>query len=165
MTANNPTKASLREQVRQSINSQKRPTWTVLSSLLAVQDVLGYIPDEAIEEVAEQHGTTTNEVWGVASFYTNFRFAPPSVHTVEVCWGPTCHLMGATNIIETLHDELELDGEGDTQDGRITLRYNTCLGACAQGPVMSVNHSLIGRVTQAQARSHVSTLPSMQAEK
>ena len=66
----------------------------MLSSLLAAQDELGYLPDEAIEEVATFTESTINEVWGVASFYTNFRFTPPGEHVVEVCWGPTCHLEG-----------------------------------------------------------------------
>ena len=61
----------------------------MLSSLLAAQDELGYLPDEAIEEVATFTESTINEVWGVASFYTNFRFTPPGEHVVEVCWGPT----------------------------------------------------------------------------
>ena len=68
------TKEDLRERIRWALASQKRPTVTVLSSLLATQDRLGYLPDEAIEEVAGRTGTSINEVWGVATFYTNFRF-------------------------------------------------------------------------------------------
>jgi len=149
---------TLRQQIRESIKTQKRPTVTVLSSLLAVQDSLGYLPDEAIEEVAAHSKATINEVWGVASFYTNFRFTPPAKHVVEVCWGPTCHLVGATGIIQGLLDEFKLSGEGDTPDGRVTLRYNTCLGACAQGPVMMVDHHLAGRVTPETARAKVKSL-------
>ena len=67
----------------------------MLSSLLAIQDDLHYIPDEAIEETAILCNATINDVWSVASFYTNFRFSPPGLTTVDVCWGPTCHLMGA----------------------------------------------------------------------
>ena len=66
-----------RERVHKAINNQKRPTVTVLSSLLAVQDELRYIPDEAIEQVATLMDTTINDVFGVASFYPNFRFTPP----------------------------------------------------------------------------------------
>ena len=72
-----------RERVLEAINNQKRPTVTVLSSLLAVQDELRYIPDEAIEQVATLMDTTINDVFGVASFYPNFRFTPPGNHTVE----------------------------------------------------------------------------------
>ena len=85
----------LRERIRSAMSSQTQTTITVLSCLLAVQDALGYLPDEALEEVASRMDKTINEVWGVASFYTNFRFTPPGDRVVEVCWGPTCHLLGA----------------------------------------------------------------------
>ena len=137
----------LRERIRQALASQKRPTVTVLSSLLAAQDRLGYLPDQAIEEVAAHTSASINDVWGVASFYPNFRFSPPAEHTVEACWGPTCHLLGAPKIVEQVMDECGLEGEGDTEDGKVTLKYNTCLGACSQAPVISVDHRLHGRVT------------------
>ena len=75
----------IKDRVRKAISSGNRPTRTVLSSLLAAHDELGYLPDEAIEEVAVLSNTTINEVWGVASFYTNFRFTPPGRHVIEVC--------------------------------------------------------------------------------
>ena len=71
-----PDTDTIRGRTVQAIGSQKRPTVTVLSSLLAAQDELGYLPDEAIEEIATFTESTINEVWGVASFYTNFRFTP-----------------------------------------------------------------------------------------
>ncbi len=151
------------ERVRKAIASQEQPTVTVLSSLLAIQDELGYIPQEAIEEVATRMKTTLNEVWGVASFYTNFRSTPPGEHTVEVCWGPTCHMVGAVNILKQVQDDLGLEGEGDTPDGKVTLRYNTCLGACSQAPVISVDHRLMGRMTPEKAHETVSALRSGEA--
>lgn len=138
---------NLRERVREAILSQKRPTVTVLSSLLAIQDEVGYIPDEAVEEVAVSMGTSTNSVFGVASFYPNFRFEPPGDHSVEVCWGPTCHLLGAAKIVKGVLDELGLESEGETADGGASFRFNTCLGACSQGPVISLDHELYGKVT------------------
>jgi len=148
----------MRDRIRKAIASQGRPTVTVLSSLLAVQDDLGYIPDEAIEEVATHCDTTINEVWGVASFYTNFRFTPPGKHSVEICWGPTCHLTGASHIITKLQDDLALSGEGDTEDGEVSLRYNTCLGACSQAPVISLDHRLMGHVTPESASDVIDEL-------
>ena len=113
---------------------------------------------EAVEEVAESTGSTINDVWAVASFYTNFRFVPPGRHVVEVCWGPSCHLRGAHDLLNEVQMALGLSQEGDTPDGRVTLKYNTCLGACAQAPVMAVDHRTLGRVTQEQARSIESRL-------
>ena len=145
----------MRDQIRKAISSQKRPTVTVLSSLLAAQDELGYLPDEAIDEVATSTHTTINEVWGVATFYPNFRFTPPGDHVVEVCWGPTCHLSGAPQVLQAILDDLGISGEGETEDRRTSLKYNTCLGACSQAPVMSIDHRLIGRLTPESARGHL----------
>jgi len=128
------------------LKTQRRPTVTVLSSLLAIQDSIGYLPDEAIEEAASFTKTSTNDVWGVASFYKNFRFKPPSTHIIEVCWGPTCSLLGATKVIQKIQSFLGISSEGDTSDNKVTFRYNTCLGACAQAPVVSIDHNLKGRV-------------------
>ena len=149
-----------RERVAKALNSQSQATVTLLSSLLAVQDELGYVPTEAIEEVASFTRSTINDVWGVASFYTNFRFSPPGTHMVELCWGASCHVLGAMGVARSVFDSVGLQGEGDTADGDVTVRFNTCLGACSQGPVISVDHELIGRVTAHQARDMVLSLSS-----
>lgn len=138
---------ALRERVKLAIASQTKTNVNVLSSLHAVLDDLGYIPDMAIEEVADYTQTTINEVWGVASFYTNFRFTPPGDNVVEICWGPTCHLLGAPEILSAVMAELGLADEGETADNGVSLKYNTCLGACSQAPVMMVNHRLAGRIS------------------
>ena len=139
-------KDNLRTSIKEAIDSQKRPTVTVLSSFLAIQDSIGYIPEEAIEEVAVHSNTSINSVFGVASFYPNFRFTPPGEHSVEVCWGPTCHLKGSTEILEIVLAKLGLVSEGDTEDGKVSFRFNTCLGACSQAPVLSLDHELYGNV-------------------
>ena len=138
---------TLRARVVSAITSQTQRTVTVLSSLLAIEKALGYIPSQAIEEVATREGVTVNDVWAVASFYTNFRFTPIGNHVVEVCWGPTCHLLGAQNLLDRIQNALNMTGEGDTPDGNVTLKYNTCLGACGQAPVVSADHHLHGRAT------------------
>jgi len=150
-TAETKQSSKLREQIRQVLNSQRQPTVTVLSSLLAVQDSIHHLPDEAIRETATFCGSTINEVWSVASFYTNFRFTPPGEKTLDVCWGPSCHILGAQEILNSDHAALELNEEGESPDGKVTLSYNTCLGACAQGPCIAIDHHLIGRQTPESA--------------
>ena len=137
----------LRSHIQSLLNGQSQPTVTVLSSLLAIQDVLHYLPNEAIEETASFSNTTINEVWSVASFYTNFRFTPPADHTYEVCWGPSCHVKGAQQILKRVQEELGIDREGETEDGKVTLMYGTCLGACAQAPVIAIDHHHKGKIT------------------
>ena len=148
----------IRDRICRVLKAQTQATITPLSSLLAVHDEIGYIPQEAIEEVAEFTNSTVNDIWGVASFYTNFRFTVPGDHSVEVCWGPTCHLVGAMDLLQAVQDVLEVEGESDTNDGRVTLKYNTCLGACAQAPVIKVGEKIIGQMTVERARGLVANL-------
>ncbi len=147
--------AATRSLISDAVNNQPQSTVTVLSSLLAVEDAIGYIPKEAVEEVALRMDATINDVWAVATFYPNFRFDPPMEHRIEVCWGPSCHVMGADRIIAAAQAELSLADEGDTPDGKATLRYNTCLGACAHAPVMAIDHHLSGRITPESARQKI----------
>ena len=132
--------------VNQGPNKVDRPpkTVTVLSCLLVVQDEFHYIPEEAIDEIANFMDKTVNDVWGVASFYTNFRFTPPGLYSLDICWGPSCHISGAQEILRGIHEKLGVNSEAETDDGKISLGYSTCLGACAQAPVFAINHELKG---------------------
>ncbi|MSQ41260.1 MAG: NAD(P)H-dependent oxidoreductase subunit E [Dehalococcoidia bacterium] len=152
--------ATLRQRTQGALEAHRKAarTVTVLSCLLAAHDALGYLPQEAIEEVARSTDHTINDVWGVASFYTNFRFTSPGEHTVEVCWGPTCHLVGAMNVLQAVQEALGLQGEGETADGRISLKYNTCLGACSQAPVIRSDEHVLGGMTPARALALLASL-------
>ena len=147
--------SGLEQRIHNAVHGQTQPTVTVLSSLLAVEDELGYIPREALEEVAEFTNSTVNDVWAVASFYPNFRFEPPTEHKVEVCWGASCHLVGAMGVFKSVLEAAGMDNEGDTADGRLTVKLNTCLGACAHAPVIAIDHHLVGRITPELAAQKV----------
>jgi NADH:ubiquinone oxidoreductase subunit E len=150
--------SGLVQRIHDAVHGQTQPTVTVLSSLLAVEDELGYIPKEALEFVAEFSNATINDVWAVASFYPNFRFDSPAEHVVDVCWGASCHLVGAMNIFKSVLEAAGLDDEGDTPDKRLTVRFNSCLGACSQAPVIAMDHHLAGRVNPESAANHVTRL-------
>ena len=148
----------LKQRITKAVHGQTQPTVTILSTLLAVEDELGYIPKEAVEEVAAFSQATINDVWAVASFYPNFEFEPPCEHRLELCWGASCHLVGAMDLIDAVLKAADMDEEGDTQDRTLSVRLNTCLGACAQAPVISVDHQLTGRLSPEEARRRVSEL-------
>ena len=148
----------LEQRIERAVRGQTQPTVTILSSLLAVEDELHYIPREAVELVAQFMDATVNDVWAVASFYPNFRFQPPALRQVEVCWGASCHLMGAMGVMNAVLHAAELESEGERDDHRLSVRLNTCLGACSQAPVMSVDHHLEGRVNPEVAARRVSEI-------
>ena len=139
-------------------NQPKISKITVLSCLLAISNEFHFIPKNSVEIVAKYTGKTTNDVWGVASFYTNFRFTPPGKATLDVCWGPSCHLQGSQKLLKQVHKLLEIDHEGETSDGKLTLRYSTCLGACSQGPVFAIDHKLFGKATINKIEKEISEI-------
>jgi NADH:ubiquinone oxidoreductase subunit E len=148
----------LEQRIDRAVRGQPQPTVTILSSLLAVEDELHFIPREAVEIVAGFTGSTINDVWAVASFYPNFRFEPPAACQVEVCWGASCHLSGSMAVVRAVLNASGLESEGERSDHRLSVRLNTCLGACALAPVMSVDHHLFGRVTPESAAARVTKM-------
>tara|TARA_A100001037_G_scaffold306741_1_gene354832 strand:- start:10808 stop:11278 length:471 start_codon:yes stop_codon:yes gene_type:complete len=139
-------------------NQPKISKITVLSSLLAISNKFHYIPKKAVEIVAKYTDKTVNDVWGVASFYTNFRFTPPGDITLDICWGPTCHILGSQKILKEVHGLLGINQEGETKDGKVTLRYSTCLGACSQGPVFAIDHKLFGKASLSKIKEKISDI-------
>ena len=139
-------------------NQPKISKITALSSLLAISNKFHYIPKKAVEIVAKYTDKTINDVWGVASFYTNFRFTPPGDITLDICWGPTCHILGSQKILKEVHGLLGINQEGETKDGKVTLRYSTCLGACSQGPVFAIDHKLFGKASLSKIKEKISDI-------
>ena len=143
--------------LKQILETQRGRTTTVLSSLIAIQNHLGYLPPEAMEAVAEYTGQSVNDVWGVATFYTHFRFEPPTRYSVEVCWGPSCHLRGADKVMENFIKELGVK-EGKSSREDVTFKRSSCSAACGLAPVISVNEELLGNVKPEQVKGIVDSL-------
>ena len=78
--------------------------------------------------------------------------------TLDVCWGPSCHINGAQNLINQAHEQLGIKGEGESDDNKVTLRYSTCLGACAQSPVFAIDHKMYGKLDKNKLDSMIKEL-------
>lgn len=124
----------------------------IIPILLELQDAFGYLPIEAMQEVAEQTDITRDQVYGVATFYAQFRLEPLGEHLVRVCHGTSCHVRGIVGITDTLCDLLGLDGEGTTADGQFTLEKVACLGCCSLSPVMMIDDRVFGGLTRKKAK-------------
>ena len=137
-------------QVLAPYRGQKGATIPVLQK---AQAELGYLPEEAISEIANILGLSQNEVYGVASFYAQFRFERQGEHTVKCCQGTACYVQGARKIIEAVEQELDLTpGKTTTEDYRFTIEKVACFGSCALAPVIVVDKTVYGRMTPAKAR-------------
>jgi NADH:ubiquinone oxidoreductase subunit E len=124
----------------------------VIPILLGLQDSFGYLPMEALQQVAERTDITPAQIFGVATFYAQFRLEPLGEHIVRVCHGTSCHVRGIVGITETIGDLLGLDGEGTTEDGKYTLEKVACLGCCSLSPVIMVDEKVYGGLTRNRAK-------------
>ncbi|MFW6147189.1 MAG: NAD(P)H-dependent oxidoreductase subunit E [Thermodesulfobacteriota bacterium] len=114
----------------------KRKAHQTIPALQAVQEKLGYLPREAIEDVAQTLGLPAGEVYGVATFYAQFRLKPIGKHIITVCRGTACHVSGSLGILKELEGILGI-GAGETDERReFTLQTVACFGACARAPIL-----------------------------
>jgi NADH:ubiquinone oxidoreductase subunit E len=124
----------------------------VIPILLELQDAFGYLPVEAMRKVTEITDITPDQIYGVATFYAQFRLEPLGEHLIRVCHGTSCHVRGIVGITDTLCDLLGLEGEGTTEDRRFTLEKVACLGCCSLSPVMMIDDKVYGSLTRKKAK-------------
>ncbi len=142
----------MRERLSQILapyHGQKGATIPVLQK---VQEELGYLTEEAISEIANFLGLSKNEVYGVASFYAQFRFERQGEHIIKVCQGTACHVRGGRRILDTVKHELGIQPGETREDYKFSLETVTCFGACALAPVMVVDKTVNGRMTTVKAK-------------
>jgi NADH-quinone oxidoreductase E subunit len=132
---------SLREDIQAAAEPYPDQRSAVMSGLrLAQREYGGWLPPEALREVADALELTPAHVQSVASFYDMYHLAPVGEHLVEVCTNLSCALVGAQQVVEAFERELGI-GVGETsEDGKVTLRAIECAGGCGYAPVVVVDH-------------------------
>jgi len=125
--------------------------------LQRVQEEMGYLPEEAISEIAFFLGVSESEVYGVATFYAQFRFERQGEHTIKCCQGTACYVQGGRRILEAVEREISIPpGKTTTKDYKFSLERVACFGSCALAPVMVVDKTVYGRMTPDKARQILS---------
>jgi NADH-quinone oxidoreductase subunit E len=120
----------------------------IIPLLQKTQAERGFISAEAIRDISRALRISENEIYGVATFYTQFRFKPPGKHNIKVCLGTACHVGGGQNFMEVMKTDKNL-GHGEiTPDGMFSLERVACLGCCALAPVVVVNEEVHGRMNR-----------------
>ena len=120
--------------------------------LQRVQNRLGYLSEEEIREIAKFLRISPSEVFGVASFYAQFRFARQGDHCVKVCRGTACHVRGAPQLLRVVEEQLGIEPGGTTEDYKFSLETIACFGSCALAPVMVADDHVHGRMTGAKVK-------------
>ncbi|MFY9637725.1 MAG: NADH-quinone oxidoreductase subunit NuoE [Methanobacterium sp.] len=119
----------------------------IISILQDIQSNMGYLPEQAIIEVSKFTGVPESEIYGVATFYTQFRFLPVGKKHIMVCKGTACHVKGATHIIEGIERHLGIKEGEVTFDLEYSLESVGCLGCCALAPCAMINGEVESNLT------------------
>ena len=147
-----------------TVSTQDRSA--LIPLLQQVQVEMGYVPREAITEISRELRVSTSDIFGVLTFYAQFRLTPVGRHQVKICQGTACHVQGAPLIIDAVEEELGLGDGGDTTEaGEFTLEKVACFGACSLAPVMIVDEDTKGNITPDKARRMVRKIIKAQAKK
>jgi len=120
---------------------------SLIPVLQDIQKDFGYLSEEAIAELERLMGISANEIYGVATFYTQFRFSPPGQHTIQSCQGTACHVRGGHQILRELELRLGITASQTTKDGKFDLERVACLGCCALAPVVAVDGKVHAQMT------------------
>lgn len=115
--------------------------------LQAVQESQGYLSREAIVRIGRHLGLPASKVYGVATFYNQFRFQPRGRFHVQCCRGTACHVKGSASVLQALQRSLKVEPGQTTRDGLFSLEVVACVGACGLAPVISVNGEFHAGVT------------------
>lgn len=115
--------------------------------LQETQNTLGYIPKEAFEYISEKTGLKLSDMYGVATFYAQFRLKPAGKHVIKVCHGTACHVQNANTITESIIESLKINDGETTPDNLFTLESVACLGCCSLAPVMMIDNESYGKLT------------------
>ena len=133
------------------LDKYKNKKGNLIPILQGAQNIYGYLPKEASIKISEVTGLKLTEMYGVATFYTQFRLHPVGKHIVKVCHGTACHVQNATAISEAIEDALEVKDGETTPDRLFTLESVACLGCCSLAPVMMIGDNTFGKLTGSQA--------------
>lgn len=128
------------------ITKYKNENGPLIPILQHAQEVYGYLPTDVLKQISKATRIPLARIYGVVTFYSQFRLAPVGRNVINVCLGTACHVRGGAKILETVEKYLKIKDGATTEDGRYTLEIVACIGACGLAPVLSINNEVHGRL-------------------
>jgi NADH-quinone oxidoreductase subunit E len=135
------------EQLSTILEKHGRGKNGLIPVLLEIQEQFGYLPKEAMKGVAHSLGVQPADIWGVATFFNQFRLTPLGKNHIKVCMGTACHLAGGRLVLEALERELEIKVGETSEDGSFSLERVACIGCCMLAPVVVIKDKIHPRMT------------------
>ncbi|MCP4714956.1 MAG: NADH-quinone oxidoreductase subunit NuoE [Deltaproteobacteria bacterium] len=147
VTAKEEDLTAVRDILRNGNDLQPRHLIAVLQQ---VQEVYGYLPENALEEISFGLKVPLARIYGVCTFYSQFRMAPLGKHIIKVCDGTACHVRGSNDLLEELKSLLGINPGETTEDGLFSFETVMCIGACGLAPVIMVGDETYGKLTSSK---------------
>ncbi len=119
----------------------------LIATLQEIQDKFGYLPEKELEKLSKEKGIPGTDIFGVATFYSQFTLQKPAKYIIQVCTGTACHVRKSNLLLQYLEQALGIRAGETTQNGLIKLETVNCIGACAKAPALMINDSVYGNVT------------------
>ncbi len=140
------------EPLREVFKEYEGEKGVLIPLLQKTQEIYGYVPPEAMEMISEFASIPVSQIYGVVTFYAQFRLTPVGKHLIRVCHGTACHVGGAEKITDALVKYLNVEPGETTEDGLFTLETVACLGCCSLAPVMMIDDETYGRLDEKKVR-------------
>jgi len=128
---------------------------SLIPILQQVQDSEGFLSEKAIVKVGKHLKLPTSKIFGVATFYNQFRFEPKGKFHIQVCRGTACHVLGSATVLSELEKALKIKADQTSRDGLFSIEVVACIGACGLAPVISINGEFYAKVTSASIKEIV----------
>ena len=135
------------EELSTILEKHKRERNGLISILLEIQKELGFLPKEAMKEVAHFLGMKPIDVWGVATFFNQFRLTPLGRNHIKACLGTACHLARGSLVLEALERELEIKVGETSRDGNFSIERVACIGCCMLAPVVVIKDRIYPKMS------------------
>ena len=134
--------------LRAIIEANKDHPGATMPVLQGAQEIYGYLPEEVQVMVAEALKVPLSEVYGIASFYSQFTMNPKGKINIAVCMGTACYVRGAGDILDDICKHTGCESGGITDDGKISIEATRCIGACGLAPVLTINENVYGKLNR-----------------
>ncbi|MHB8072998.1 NADH-quinone oxidoreductase subunit NuoE [Desulfosporosinus fructosivorans] len=128
------------------ITKYRNENGPLIPVLQHAQEVYGYLPTDVLKHISKALRIPLARIYGVVTFYAQFRLVPSGRNVINVCLGTACHVRGGAKVLETIEKALKIKDGATTEDRRFTLEVVACIGACGLAPVISINNEVHGRL-------------------
>jgi NADH:ubiquinone oxidoreductase subunit E len=138
------------KKIKKILKASNQDPKNLIQILQDLQTEFNYLPEPVINFIAKELNISEHNVYGVATFYSQFKFIKPGKHQIRVCMGTACHVLGAQSLLDKISRELNIKSGETTEDGEFSIESVYCLGCCALAPVMLIDEEVYGNMTAAK---------------